>query len=45
VENTPENLRAWIRDPKAIKPGVLMPGYTLSDEDLNSLVEYLEGLK
>jgi cytochrome c oxidase subunit 2 len=26
LENTPENLEAWIRDPKSIKPGVQMPG-------------------
>ena len=46
LDNTPENLRAWIVDPQRIKPGVLMPGYPdLSDEDLRALVEYLEGLK
>lgn len=26
LENTPENLVRWIKDPRAIKPGVLMPG-------------------
>ncbi len=26
LENTPENLVRWIRDPRSIKPGVLMPG-------------------
>ena len=35
MENTPENLRAWIQDPQRIKPGALMPGYPdLSEEDL-----------
>jgi cytochrome c oxidase subunit 2 len=43
--NTPGNLRDWIRDPKTLKPGVLMPGYPLSDGDLAALVAYLEGLK
>lgn len=46
LENTPENLRAWILDPQRIKPGALMPGYPdLPEEDLTALVEYLEGLK
>jgi cytochrome c oxidase subunit 2 len=26
LENTPENLEAWIRDPRSVKPGVQMPG-------------------
>jgi cytochrome c oxidase subunit 2 len=42
VANTPENLRAWIRDPDAIKPGVLMPGFDLDPADLHDLVAYLE---
>ncbi len=44
--NTPDNLRAWVRNPQDVKPGALMPIYTqLSEADLNALVEYLEGLK
>ena len=46
IENTPDNLRAWIRDPQAIKPGVLMPAFpSLSPSDLGALVDYLESLK
>ncbi len=46
IDNTPDNLRAWISNPQAIKPGVLMPAFTsLSPDDLNALVAYLEGLK
>ncbi len=26
LENTPENLELWIRDPRSVKPGVQMPG-------------------
>jgi cytochrome c oxidase subunit 2 len=26
LENTPENLERWIRDPRLVKPGVQMPG-------------------
>ncbi len=44
--NNPENLRAWLEDPQTIKPGVLMPSYNrLSNEQLQALVAYLEGLK
>jgi len=39
--NTPENLKAWIRDPAAIKPGALMPAMNLDARDLDDLVAYL----
>ena len=42
AENTPENLRLWIQNPDAIKPGSLMPAMKLSDNDLDALVRYLE---
>jgi cytochrome c oxidase subunit 2 len=47
LDNTPANLRSWIRNPHSIKPGVLMPafGASLSDQDLDALVDYLESLK
>jgi cytochrome c oxidase subunit II len=46
VDNTPENLRAWISNPQQIKPGVLMPAFSsLPPADLDALVQYLEGLK
>lgn len=43
--NTPEQLRSWIQNPQAIKPGVLMPGYSFSSDELTALVTYLEGLR
>lgn len=46
IENTPENLEAWIVDAQAIKPGVLMPAFDgLSEQEIDAMVEYLEGLK
>ena len=46
VENTDANLEAWLRDPAAIKPGVLMPGFNnLSDDDIEALLAYLRSLK
>lgn len=44
VENTSEHLAAWVADPASIKPGVLMPGYRLTEEETTALVAYLEGL-
>ncbi len=45
AENTPTNLRLWIQDPSAIKPGSLMPAMKLSDEDLDAVVSYMETLR
>jgi len=43
--NTSENLRLWIQDPEAIKPGSLMPAMQLNKSDLDALVGYLETLR
>src|SRR5579859_7226141 len=43
--NTPQNLRLWIEDPNAIKPGSLMPAMKLSDSDLDAVVSYMETLR
>jgi cytochrome c oxidase, subunit II len=45
AENTPSNLRLWIQNPDAIKPGSLMPSMKLNDADLDTLVTYLETLR
>ncbi|HTA43736.1 MAG TPA: cytochrome c oxidase subunit II [Bryobacteraceae bacterium] len=45
AENTPANLRLWIQNPDAIKPGSLMPAMKLSDADLNGVTAYLETLR
>jgi cytochrome c oxidase subunit 2 len=45
AENTKENLRLWIQNPDAIKPGSLMPAMKLNDPDLDALVRYLETLR
>jgi cytochrome c oxidase subunit 2 len=43
--NTPENLRLWIKNPDAIKPGSKMPAMGLSDQDLDEVTAYLETLR
>jgi cytochrome c oxidase subunit 2 len=51
LEMTEDNIKDWIRDPQAIKPGSLMPGFgpgtslELSEEELNQLTKYLLQLK
>lgn len=49
LENTPENLAAWLRNPEAVKPGNYMPilwapGDPAADEEITALVAYLESL-
>jgi cytochrome c oxidase subunit 2 len=43
--NTPENLRLWIQNPDAIKPGSKMPAMGLSDPELDALTGYLATLR
>lgn len=45
AENTHANLRLWIQNPDAIKPGSLMPAMKLSDPDLDAVTAYLETLR
>jgi len=45
AENTESQLRLWIQNPDAIKPGSLMPAMKLSDHDLDALVHYLRTLQ
>jgi cytochrome c oxidase subunit 2 len=45
AENTPENLRRWIQNPDAIKPGSRMPAMQLSDQDLDAVAAYLSTLR
>jgi cytochrome c oxidase subunit 2 len=45
ADNTPENLRRWMADPQRVKPGVRMPDFKFTDEQLTQIVDYLETLK
>jgi cytochrome c oxidase subunit 2 len=44
VPNTPENLRRWIQNPDAIKPGSRMPAMNLNDQELDAVTAYLASL-
>jgi len=45
MENTPDNLRAWITDPAQFKPGSLMPAMHLTDKQNAQITAYLETLR
>jgi cytochrome c oxidase subunit 2 len=45
VPNTPEMLRAWVRDPQKLKVGCLMPNMQMTDTEADQIVNYLQTLK
>ncbi len=45
LDNMRAHLASWILDPQRHKPGSYMPAIRLSDEDLEALLTYLEGLR
>jgi cytochrome c oxidase subunit 2 len=40
-----ENLKRWISNPPAVKPGTLMPKLDLSEQQINDIVLFLQTLK
>ncbi len=45
LDNTPDNLAHWLKDPQGVKPGNHMPNLQLTEDQVNALVAYLESLK
>jgi cytochrome c oxidase subunit 2 len=45
IPNTPGDLAGWILDSQHIKPGNLMPPLTISGDELQALLAYLEQLR
>jgi cytochrome c oxidase subunit 2 len=49
LENTPEEMRRWLRDPEAIKQGNVMGNAiklgTLKEDEIDALTEYLRSLQ
>jgi len=43
--NTPANIRVWIKDPQAKKPGTAMPNLGLSDKEADDLTALILTLK
>jgi cytochrome c oxidase subunit 2 len=44
LENSPANLRRWLKDPQAVKPGSKMPNFHLTNEQVRQVAAYLESL-
>jgi cytochrome c oxidase subunit II len=42
--NTAQNLRSWIQNPDALKPGARMPAMGLSDQELDEVTAYMMAL-
>lgn len=42
---SPENITRWMRNPQAIKPGVKMPNFGFTEQQLADLSAYLQTLK
>lgn len=40
-----DNLKRWIKDPQAVKPGTQMPKVDLTDDQIDAIAKYLAGLK
>ena len=45
LENTPENMMRWIRDPQSIEPGTAMPDMQVSEGDGRDIAAYLYTLR
>ncbi|MGE6258616.1 cytochrome c oxidase subunit II [Heyndrickxia sporothermodurans] len=47
LEHNKENIKKWIKNPQAYKPGNKMPAFKdkLNDQEIDALAEYLMGLK
>jgi cytochrome c oxidase subunit 2 len=45
LDNTPENLDRWLRNPQDVKPGVAMPNFQFTENQVAQLAAYLETLR
>ena len=43
LPNDPANLEAWIRRPRALDPGTLMPDLAVSEQDARNIAAFLSG--
>jgi cytochrome c oxidase subunit 2 len=44
-EMSPDNLRTWLQNPPGVKPGSKMPNLKLSQDEISSLIAYIQTLK
>ena len=41
LDNTPANLKAWIRDPQRVSPGTAMPDLNVGEQDARDISAFL----
>lgn len=41
LENTPDNMQKWIRDPQAVSPGTAMPDLNVGERDARDISAFL----
>ena len=41
----PDDLKKWVLNPPAVKPGTAMPNVGLTDDEATNIVAFLETLK
>ncbi len=44
LENTDENLREWLKNPKNVKPNTMMPNMGLEDSEIEILLKFFNTL-
>lgn len=42
LENTPDGLREWLRNPKSISPSTMMPNLGLEESEIEVLIKYFK---
>jgi len=45
LENTPDNMVRWLRDPQQVKPGNAMPKLDIREQDLRDIASFMYTLK
>jgi len=45
VANDHSNLRRWLENPQAVKPGIHMPNFRMTPDDVTTLTTFLESLQ
>lgn len=45
MDYSKDNLHRWLRDPQSVKQGAYMPRFIFTKQELDDLVNYLDGLK
>jgi cytochrome c oxidase subunit 2 len=45
LNNTEGNVRRWLSNPPAVKPGSIMPNLNLTKTEVDALTAYIQSLK